>query len=441
MQDVSADTARPSSYATENSPTANTSLAIEPGYFRWFGALTDSERKTFWACFTGWALDAMDVQIYAILIPTLLSVWHLTKGQAGLLGTSALVVSSIGGLIAGILADRFGRVRVLQITILWFAGFSLLAAFTQDYCQLLIVRSLQGLGFGGEWAAGAALMAETIRPNFRGRAVGSVASGYSIGYGLAAILGTIVLLTLPETLAWRALFALGCLPALLVFFVRRHVTESETYTAAASDRTTTSRTQFLEIFAPEYRKRTILSAMLAAGALGGNYVMLTWLPTYLKTVQNLSISNAGIYLFVNIIGSFAGHMTSAHLSDALGRRRTFFLMGGASIASVLAYTLLPLNQTLVLLFGIPLGFFTSGIVTNIGAWFAELFPTRVRGSGQGFTYNFGRAFGAVVPTFVGFAATDLSLGTAMAIFAASAYAIVVIAAFMLPETRGKALSN
>jgi MFS family permease len=432
------DTAMPAVSQTAAAPDR---LTVEPGFFRWFGQLSGPERRTFWACFNGWALDAMDVQIYSVLIPTLLAVWHLTKGQAGLLGTSALVVSSIGGWIAGVLADRFGRVRVLQITILWFAAFSLLAGFAQDYTQLIIIRSLQGLGFGGEWAAGAALMAETIRPIYRGRAVGSVASGYSVGYGIAAVLGTLVLLMFPETLAWRILFGLGALPAVLVFFIRRHVSESATFAATETTRRNAPSTQFLEIFAAPMIGRTILGATLTAGALGGNYAMLTWLPTYLKTVQNLSVSNAGIYLFVNIVGSFVGHVTSAHLSDLLGRRRTFILMAGASIVSVLSYTLLPLNQTMVLLLGIPVGFFTSGIVTGIGAWFAELYPTRVRGSGQGFTYNFGRGFGAVVPSLVGFAAADMPLGTAMATFAASSYALVIISALLLPETRGQKLAD
>jgi MFS family permease len=414
---------------------------IHRGPFGWFRDLSKIERRTFWACFGGWALDAMDVQIYAVLIPTLISIWGLTKGQAGVLGTSALVVSSIGGWVAGILADRFGRVRILQITILWFAGFSLLSAFTNNYTELLIVRSLQGLGFGGEWAAGAALIAEIIRPAYRGRAVGMVASGYSIGYGLAAISATLLLLLLPEPTAWRALFGLGALPAFLIFFVRRYVGESATFVSGEKRRKESRASLFLEIFSKQLRWRTCWAAALTAGALGGNYVMLTWLPTYLKTVQNLSVTNTGLYLFVNIAGSFTGHVVSAHLSDALGRRRTFFLMASCSILFVLIYTLVPLNQTLLLFMGIPLGFFTSGIITGIGAWYAELFPTRVRGSGQGFTYNFGRGFGAVVPSFVGFAAATMPLGTAMAIFAAAAYALVIVSAFVLPETRGKVLSN
>jgi sugar phosphate permease len=140
----------------------------------WFSSMSARERSTFWACFFGWVLDAMDVQIYAVVMPTLITLWSLTKGQAGMLGTSALLVSSLGGWIAGILADRIGRAKVLKITIIWFAAFTFLSGFTNSYYQLLLTRSLQGLGFGGEWAAGAVLMSEVIDKRVRGRAVGSV---------------------------------------------------------------------------------------------------------------------------------------------------------------------------------------------------------------------------------------------------------------------------
>jgi len=409
------------------------------GHFSWFGAMNPRERRTFWGCFSGWMLDAMDVQIYAVLIPTLLTLWHLTKGQAGALGTSALIVSSVGGWVAGVLSDRFGRLRMLQITVVWFAVFSLLCAFCQSYTQLFIARSLEGLGFGGEWVAGAALMAETIRPEFRGRAVGMVASSYSIGYAVATLAGTVLLLMLPADMAWRAMFVVGALPALLVIFVRRHVEESHLFEAAKRDKIQIS--SFLEIFSGRMIRYTLLSALLSAGALGGNYVMLTWLPTYLKLSRHLSIGNTGLYLAFNIAGSFAGHVVSAHLSDAIGRKRTFLLMSSCSILIVMAYMLLPLTPTMVLLTGIPLGFFTSGIITNIGAWFAEFFPTRMRGSGQGFCYNFGRGIGALAPAIVGFASEKMDLSVAMAACAGGAYFIVFLCALMLPDTRGEALET
>src|SRR6185295_14390059 len=184
-------------------------------------------------------LDAMDVQMYAVVMPTLIAIWSLTQAQAGTLGTAALLFSSFGGWIAGILADRFGRVVVLRLTILWFAFFTFLSGFTQSYEQLLLTRSLQGLGFGGEWAAGAVLMSEVIDKRIRGRAVGTVQGGWSVGYGAAVLLFTIVFSVARPEVAWRYLFLLGLIPALLVLWIRRYVEEPELFiaTKATSQRT------------------------------------------------------------------------------------------------------------------------------------------------------------------------------------------------------------
>lgn len=410
----------------------------------WFSTLQARERKTFWACFTGWALDAMDVQLYAVVIPTLIALWGMSQAEAGMLGTAALLSSSLGGWLAGILADRFGRVAVLKVTILWFAFFTFLSAFTQSFEQLLVTRALQGLGFGGEWAAGAALMSEVIDKRIRGRVVGSVQSGWSVGYGAAVLLFTLVFSLAPPEVAWRYLFALGLLPALFVLWVRRYVEEPELFRemqsakAASSGR---SALQFLEIFGPELRRRTVLASMLAAGGLGGNYVTLTWLPTYLKNVLHLSVLGTGGYLAINISGSFLGYLFSAHLSDWLGRRKTFMIMASAAAVTVASYTFLPLSATVALVLGFPLGFFQSGIIAGMGATFAELFPTRVRATGQGFSYNTGRAVGSLVPAMVGVAAASFGLGQAMGMCAASAYVFVLIASALLPETRGQELDS
>src|SRR5499426_486469 len=195
----------------------------------WFTSMNVRERRTFAACFTGWALDAMDVQLYAVVMPTLIGLWHLSQTQAGTLATAALLFSSFGGWIAGILADRFGRVAVLRMTILWFAFFTFLSGFTQSYEQLLLTRSMQGLGFGGEWAAGAVLMSEVINKRIRGRAVGCVQSGWSVGYGTAVLLFTIVFSVAPPEMAWRYLFLLGLLPAFFVLWIRRYVEEPQVF--------------------------------------------------------------------------------------------------------------------------------------------------------------------------------------------------------------------
>lgn len=405
----------------------------------WFTELNVPERRTFWACFTGWALDAMDLQLYALVMPTLVALWHISQGQAGSLGTAALLGSSAGGWIAGILADRWGRARVLQITILWFAVFTFLSGFTHSFHQLLLTRTLQGLGFGGEWAAGAVLMSEVIDKRVRGRAVGSVQSGWSVGYGVAVLLFTAIFSVAPPELAWRYLFFIGLLPALLVFWIRRHVQEPEIFRTMQAASKPGTGWQFLRIFGPELRSRTLLAAMLAAGALGGNYVTLTWLPTFLKTVRHLSYSSTGAYLGLNILGSFLGYLISAQVSDRLGRRRTFVLAACAAAVTVISYTFLPLSNSTVLWLGFPIGFFQSAIVAGMGAAFAELFPTHLRATGQGFSYNTGRAIGSFAPALVGILGPDLGLGRAMGLCAAGAYTLVLLAAALLPETRGQAL--
>lgn len=195
----------------------------------WIFELTPPERSTLVATFGGWALDGMDVMVYSFVIPTLIAAWSISKGQAGLLSTVTLLISAIGGWLAGMLADRFGRVRILQITILWFAVFTFLSGFTSSFGQLLVTRGLQGLGFGGEWAVGSVLMGEAIRAEHRGEAVGTVQSGWAIGWGVTAISYTVLFSVLPASLAWRALFWIGILPALLVFYIRRNVPEPEVF--------------------------------------------------------------------------------------------------------------------------------------------------------------------------------------------------------------------
>jgi MFS family permease len=358
-----------------------------------------------------------------------------------LLGTAALLISAVGGWLAGLLADRFGRTRVLQWTILWFAVFTFLSGFTTSFWQLLIVRGLQGLGFGGEWAVGSVLMGETIRAEHRGKAVGTVQGGWAIGWGIAAIFSVVLFSWLPANLAWRAMFWIGILPALLVFYIRRHVPEPEVYTrtraklAAGGDKA-----HWFEVFSPSLLKVTVLTSVLSIGAQGGYYAITTWLPTYLKTVRHLSILNTGWYMIVIIGGSFCGYLTGAYLADGIGRKKALILFAACCAMTVTAYTYLPIsNGAVVQLLGFPLGFFASGSFSPIGAFFTELFPSRLRGSGQGFSYNLGRGVGALFPTLVGFLSVRLSLGKAIAIFAVSAYIIMIVAVLMLPETKGKEL--
>lgn len=407
---------------------------------QWFRALAPGERRTFWACFGGWAVDAMDVQMYAVALPTLISVWALSKTQAGALGTVALLVSSVGGWIAGIMADRLGRVRVLKIMIVWFSAFTFLSGFATSYGEFLTVRSLQGLGFGGEWAAGAVLMAETVPAQFRGKAVAAVQSGWSMGYGAAVLVFTLLFNLLPPETAWRWLFFISVVPGLMVLWACHGLKEPEVYRrsrelAAASE----SSEPFWAIFRFQILRRTGFAALLSMGILGGNYTVLTWLPTYLNVVRHLTYTNTGLFLVVNIAGSFLGYISGGYCSDALGRRRAFVLFAILATLTVVAYTQLATSAGAILILGFPLGFFQSAMNAGVGSFLAELFPTRLRGTAQGFTYNAGRGVGALFPTLVGLGSDSLGLGSAVCIAAAVAYALVGIASYMLPETRGKIL--
>lgn len=380
----------------------------------------------------------MDTQFLSLVIPALIATWGITRGDAGLIGTVTLLSSAVGGWGAGLLSDRFGRVKTLQITVLWFAVFTLLCAVTQSFAQLLWARGLMGLGFGGEWTAGAVLIGEVIRPRDRGKAVGLVQAGWAIGWAIATLLYVAVFSLIPPQYAWRVLFAIGVAPAPFVFWIRRFVDEPTVHRQAGE---TKPNAKMFDIFRADILWTTLRASVLAIGIQGGYYATTTWLPTYLKTERHLSIVGTGAYLGVIIVGSYIGYLTGAYVSDRFGRRRTFIAFASAALATVLIYTQLAFDNRSMLALGFPLGFFASGIFSGVGPLLTELFPTRIRGSGQGFCYNFGRATGAIFPFLIGRVSQTTSLGHAIGIFAAVAYGLVMLTALTLPETRGRTLQS
>jgi MFS family permease len=426
-------TAEPSG-AIELAPIEDTSLLA------FYRDMNQPERRTFWACAAGWALDGMDFMIYPLVIGTIIAMWKVDPGSAGLAGTVTLLASAVGGWLGGYLADRIGRVKTLQLTILWFSFFSLVCAFVQNFDQLIIARALLGLGFGGEWAAGAVLMGEAIRAQYRGRAVGSVQSGWAVGWGLAVLSQAILFSYLPPELAWRWMFAIGALPALLVFYLRRYVTEPEIAAATRVKQAASGdRPALWEIFSASTIKTTILASLMVTGCQGGYYAITFWVPRFLTVERKLSVVSSTGYLSALIIGSFAGYLVGAWLADRIGRRNLFLTFSLGAIAIVILYTQLQLTNEVLWLLGFPLGFFASGYFSGVGAFLTELYPTRLRGSGQGFCYNFGRGIGALFPFLVGWLSTSTTLANAIAIFAVAAYGVFFIAAFALPETRGRVL--
>jgi MFS family permease len=432
------------SVATPSAPRQETSLIS----LDWYRTLSGRAVHAFWASFIGWALDAFDYQVFSFILTAIAAAFALSQPQTGLIATSTLVVSAFGGMLAGVLADQIGRVRTLMVTVGVYSVFTFLSGTSQSYEQLLIFRSIQGLGFGGEWAAGAILVAEIANPAQRGRVLGAIQSAWAIGWGVAAIAYTIVFSVTTPDLGWRILFWLGIIPALLILYVRSFVKEPEVYveTRQAKEARTTeavatgaTANPLLQIFRKDLLGTTLAASLLAIGAQGGYYAIFTWLPTFLRTDRQLSVVGTGGYTAVVIIGSFLGYIVSGYVNDWLGRRGTFVVYAICSAILIVLYTRIPTGANEVLLvLGVPLGFFASGIFSGFGSYLAELYPSRARGAGQGFCYNFGRATGAFFPTIIGFLSVSIGLAGAIG-FGAIGYALCLIALLFLPETNGKEL--
>ncbi len=401
--------------------------------FRWLRQGTQVEQRTFWACLGGWSLDSLDVNMFSLVIPTLIASWHVSHTEAGIVGSVTLVGSALGGWLGGALADRIGRVRALQATIIWFAVATFASAFAQSFSQLLVIKALQGLGFGAEWATGVVLMAEVIRPGYRGRALGALQGGWPIGWGASVLLYAAMYSVFPPDIAWRAMFALGLLPALLVLYVRRSVPEP-VRALSAFPKPSFAQSLF-GIFRPATLRVTLVGVLFGFGAHGGYQALFTWLPTFFKTERHLSVVGTSSYLGVIIVAYWCGCVTAGHLLDHLGRRLAVTLFAVGCIAITITYLLIPTSPTTMLLLGFPLGFCTAGIPASMGTVFTELYPEDIRGAGAGFCYNAGRIFAAGLPAVVGWMSETMPLGTAIGIDASLGYSLVLVAVLLLPETR------
>ncbi|MEV7870284.1 MFS transporter [Streptomyces sp. NPDC088124] len=412
-------------------------LPEDTGAFAWLRALGPQGRRAFAGAFGGYGLDSYDFFTLPLSMVAIAAYFSLDSGQTGLLTTVTLVVSAIGGAVAGVLADRIGRVRALMITVITYAVFTVLCGFAPNYETLLVFRALQGLGFGGEWAVGAILVAEYASGRHRGRTLGAVQSAWAAGWALAVVVYTLVFQFLDADTAWRVMFWTGALPALLIVYVRRNVSDAP---AAAEQRRTSERKgSFTAIFRKDLLRTTLFATLMSTGVQGGYYTLATWVPTFLKSDRGLTVVGTGGYLAFLISGAFTGYLTGGYLTDRLGRKKNIALFAVLSAAAILAYTNIPAGADgLLLVLGFPLGFCMSAIFSGFGSFLSELYPTAVRGTGQGFTYNTGRAVGALFPTLVGFLATSWGVGGAL-VFGAVGYGLAVLALLGLPETRGREL--
>ena len=303
------------------SETAVTARPAAP----WYREITAKQWYALAAGQAGWALDAFDVMLYSFCLTTIMREWHSTPAAAGFMVTVTLFASSVGGIVFGAVADRIGRKKALMLTVLLFSLCSGLSGLTQNLTQLAIARTLLGLGMGGEWASGALLVSETWPPQHRGKAIGIMQSGWAIGYILAAVCGWLVL----PALGWRAMFFVGVLPALFTLWIRTKLEEPEIWVKAAAANTAQAKSEFgfLQIFAPDLLRFTLLSTLTSALVMFAYWGLFTWMPGFLS--QPLGRGGAGLgvrgalWIIPMMTGAFFGYISFGFIADRFGRRPTF----------------------------------------------------------------------------------------------------------------------
>jgi MFS family permease len=404
----------------------------------WFASLGVKGRRAFRAAYAGYMLDAFDLIVLTLSLTAIGATFSVGTGATGALSTVTLSASAVGGILGGVLADRIGRARTLMLSVAVYSLFTFLSGLATSYEMLMAFRVFQGIGFGAEWGVGAVLVAELVRPESRGQALGVIQSAWAAGWALAVVAYLITFELFAEGTAWRVLMCLGILPALLILYVRSRVEDPEVYTEA-KERDREGEVPLKQILSGGLLKTTIAASVLATGIQGGYYAMFTWIPTYLKEERELTVVGTSSYLFVVIAGAFGGYLTAGWVHDRIGRRKAFALFAALAGTSLVAYFLVPSgSNTTLLIVGFPLGFFASGCFSGFGSYLSELFPTRARATGGGFCYNVGRGFGALFPGIIGFLAAAIGLGGAIA-FGVFGYVLAICALTLLPETHARDL--
>jgi MFS family permease len=426
-------------------------------------AASTRERRALIASALGWMLNGMDVTLYAVVIPELLRELRLSTAQAGLLASLTLIASAVGGILFGILADRAGRRLALMASVAVYSVFTGACGLAQGVAELAVFRFLVGLGMGGEWATGAALVSETWTPEHRGKALGFMQSGFAVGYALAAWIAAVVM----PRWGWRAVFFVGILPALLTLWIRRGVEESPLWRAKKPglrgrepgpeeeesssriprpERPSTcqhacAREGPLKSALLAHARLILLTLLMNSAALFAWWGLFTWIPSYLAQPvsqggRGLSLAASSEWIAVMQLGMWLGYITFGYVSDAVGRKKTYIAY--LFIAALLVPPYSRANPAILLVVGPLLAFFGTGHFTGFGIITAELFPTTFRATAMGLTYNFGRALSAAAPLAIGALAKHGGLGSAFWI-SGLAFLAAGLLALGVPETRGRPL--
>lgn len=393
-------------------------------------------RKALLASNLGYAMDGFDLMILSFMLPAVTVGLALSSSEAGSLITWTLIGAVIGGLIVGALSDRFGRIRVLSWTILLFGVFTGLCAIAQGYWDLLIYRTIAGIGLGGEFGIGMALVAEAWPAHKRARASSYVALGWQAGV-LAAALLTPLLLPL---IGWRGMFVIGLIPAVVAFALRKYLHEPEMFVVAAKKDAGKRVNPFRHLVADrETIRSTIGIGIMTSAQNFGYYGTMIWLPAYLSTQMGFTLTKSAMWTSVTVLGGAVGMWIFGHLADRFGRKPLFIAFQIGAMAMAFVYPQIK-DPTALLIAGAITGVFLSGMIGGYGALISESYPTQARATAQNVLFNVGRGVGGFGPLVIGWLATQYSLSAGLS-FLVFVWAIDILATvFLIKERKGVELA-
>jgi MFS family permease len=395
---------------------------------------TDSyAKKALIGSALGYAMDGFDLLILGFMLSSIAAELHFTPTQSGSIVTWTLVGAVFGGIVFGMLADNFGRVRVLTWTILVFAVFTGACAFAQGYWDLLVYRTLAGVGLGGEFGIGMALAAETWPAAKRARVSSYVGLGWQAGV-LAAAIVTPILLPL---IGWRGMFMVGIAPAVAAFVVRYTIGEPPIFVEHKAERTANPFALLVKDW--DTTKISIGMFILCAVQNFGYYGVMIWLPSYLSSRFGYTLTRSAVWTSVTVLGMAFGIWAFGQLADRFGRRPIFFLFQAGAAISVVVYSQLS-DQMALLIGGAIMGMFVNGMLGGYGTLLSELYPTEARATAQNVLFNLGRAVGGFGPLVVGVIATQYSFALAIALLSVLYLIDIVATAFLIPERKGAPLT-